>query len=471
MVNLVDSNIAADGICTSQTIAVHKFGGSSLASQPRVNNVSRIISQYSNADDIIVVSANGDITDWLVEFNQGNREVLSKIQEFYQELAISCLADPVRLLKFFEESIHQLTSRQLSEDEVLSFGEIWSAKLLVELLNEKEIPSLFVDSRELLITDSIDDYQAFDLAYFDRGFEKAVYGNFGKRLIVTGYIAKSLCDETITLGRNGSDYTATLLARFSGAESVTLWTDVQGIYTADPRLVKNATPIVALTYDEAKSLAAVGTNVLHQKTIGPLRDQNIPLFVRSSLNPSRKGTQVSQLGDHNEIVKSVALKPDLVKINISHIDELRLAEIQHQLFENHIVSLGADWNESTGSFSILLESSLLQKAKVCLEQTQIEFDVQKEHRAVIAIVGNGIAKNENFLVELEYALAERIQFRVVNQHHKNAIYLVTQETNTTRTLEKIYQASFDVAAEMRLKNSPLTNSSHVEQQTVNEVVV
>ncbi|MCW9017278.1 MAG: hypothetical protein OQJ89_09950, partial [Kangiellaceae bacterium] len=195
------------------------------------------------------------------------------------------------------------------------------------------------------------------------------------------------------------------------------------------------------------------------------------LFVRSSLNPSRKGTQVSQLGDHNEIVKSVALKPDLVKINISHIDELRLAEIQHQLFENHIVSLGADWNESTGSFSILLESSLLQKAKVCLEQTQIEFDVQKEHRAVIAIVGNGIAKNENFLVELEYALAERIQFRVVNQHHKNAIYLVTQETNTTRTLEKIYQASFDVAAEMRLKNSPLTNSSHVEQQTVNEVVV
>ena len=471
MVSLVDSNIAADEQGASQTIAVHKFGGSSLASQSRVDNVTRIISQYTNDEDIIVVSANGDITDWLVEFNRGNREVLNEIRKYYQELAISCLSDPVSLLKSFEASIHQLNTKQFSDDEVLSFGEVWSAKLLVALLNQKKIPSLFVDARELLTTDSIEDYRAFDLAYFDRGFEKAVYGNYAKRIVVTGYIAKDLCEKTITLGRNGSDYTATLLAHFSGAESVTLWTDVQGIYTADPRLVKDATPIVALTYDEAASLAAVGTNVLHQKTIGPLREDNIPLFIRSSLAPLRKGTQVSQLGDQNEIVKSVALKPELIKINLKHIDECHLEEVQHQLFESHIVSLGSDWNEASGNYSILLESSSLQKAVECLEKNGVDFNFYKENRAVIAIVGNAIANNCAFIEELEFRLAERIQFRTVSQHHTNAIYLVTQETNTTRTLEKVYQASFDVAAEIRLRNSPLTNSSHVEQQTVNEVVI
>jgi len=455
----------------AQSIAVHKFGGSSLASVERLENVTSIISTFTNPDDLIVVSANGDVTDWLVDFIAGDTESLDKIDKFYRGIVSNALVEPYVWLSFFEGSISQLKSQSLSDDEVLAFGEVWSAKLLVELLNEKSIRSKFIDARELLATDSIDDYQGFDIDYFDNGFERAIYGNFGKRLVVTGFIAKDLCDNTITLGRNGSDYTASLLACFSEAESVNLWTDVPGIYTADPRLIKKAYPISRLTYDEATSLAAVGTNVLHQKTIGPLLKQRIPLNVRSSLQPTLKGTEVNYLGECSELVKSVALKPELVKLNLFETSESELEEIQHKLFEKHILTLGSDWNESEGEFSLLLESSLLEKAKRFLDSIGVCYDSRAENRAVIAIVGKNICDNEAFIKRLSLALADKVQFRVVTHHHKNSVYLVTQETETTRTLEKIYQASFDVAAELRLQNSPIANPSHVEQQTLNQVVI
>ncbi|TQV84580.1 aspartate kinase [Aliikangiella coralliicola] len=435
-----------------QAIAVHKFGGSSLASKERLNNVAQIIEQQTLAEDFIVVSANGNITDWLVEFSEGEKEALDKISDYYQELVSQTLNKPENCLADFQRDIDELKVKPFSSEEILANGEIWSAKLLVELLNERNVSSLFIDARSILSTDSIEDYRHFDVDYFDKGIEREIYGNFGKRLIVTGYIAQDFCDETITLGRNGSDYSATLLARFGEAESVTLWTDVCGIYTADPRLVKSAHPVNFLTYEEARDLASVGTNVLHQKTISPLVDKNIPLFIRSSLEPQKQGTKVCSQCDSEERVKSIALKNDLSKINIAFNQDICVDTLLHQFFEKHIVALICEHSSNDKKISLLIGKADLPAAENILEQESLQrdtltFEIQNETRSLISIVGKGVLQNSKLFESLEFNLKDKVQYRFFQGTQKNAINLVIQEQDAISILNQVYSACFELESE------------------------
>lgn len=381
-------------------IAVHKFGGSSLATSARIHNVAKIIDVHASLRDFVVVSANGGVTDWLVALTEGNKQVLDQIDAFYTELAHETLADPDHFLSFFQKSLAALRSQSLSEAEILSFGEVWSANLLVAHLKARGLPAVVVDARAVLRTEAIDDFRAFDLSYFDDGLTRLAaevsdeLGDGEAIKIVTGFIASNPDGQTITLGRNGSDYTASLLARFSGAERVTLWTDVPGIYTADPRIVKTAQPIARLSYEEAMALAAVGTNVLHQKTINPLQSHHIPLYVRSSLKPHLPGTQVCRQGDERQPIKSLALKPDLVKVLLRRVAPGELANIQHHLFEANVpslVSTCAETGEGPPASAVLVAAGSVDKACALLHAQGVDSEVLSDRRAVVAIVGQEVA--------------------------------------------------------------------------------
>ena len=421
-------------------IAVHKFGGSSLASKERLENVCEIIKQYTTKEDIIVVSANGGVTDLLVKRVNGDFEALNAISVYYQGLAFSCLQDSAKVLELFYRDIERLKDSSIDTDEVLSFGEIWSARLLVALLNEYHLSSLLIDARELLATDSLDSHHNFDVAYFDKGLERHAYGNFGKRLIVTGYIASNLSGETITLGRNGSDYTATLLANFTDAEKVTLWTDVAGVYSADPRLIAKAKPIESLCYREANALANVGTNVLHSKTISPLRDKGIPLFIRSSLIPEAKGTRISDDNSSGEDIvfesfKSIAVKRNQIKLIVKAKDWDAATNLKRALFDAHISNIQVDYDQAFCNLTLLInESDLLAFIQVA-KRTNLSLNINKAKHSLLCLVGLNISRLENLVDEI----LVQSSLKQLNTEDSDALYFLSRNEIANEDLNRIYQ--------------------------------
>lgn len=439
MASFCSQKVTALAAFDRQSVAVHKFGGSSLSTRPRLRNVVNIISDQTCIEDFIVVSANGEITDWLLTYIAGEQDVLQRIEAYYQELVCSLIEFPKELIEFFHDSIFKIKNGTLSTEAILAFGEIWSARLLVELLNQQKIPALYIDARDLLKTDSIECHSRFDDSYFDTGITKTLYGNYGKRLVVTGFIAKNRVNETITLGRNGSDYTATLLAKFSLATAVTLWTDVKGIYSADPRLVKSAQPIKTLSYSEAKALAAVGTNVLHAKTIYPLEENRIPLLVKASVEPLEQGSIVQQESESPRLIKSVALRNDLIKISLRYRDGFNQKQLLHELFEQHIHVFVADSSVAHSSLSLLVDRASLASAERILESKQLDFHVNQDPRVLIGIVGKKLRGDPVFLSHLKHQLDDSLCYRLIESEFTDLVSLVVRVDNSVKALNQIYQ--------------------------------
>lgn len=437
--------------------AVHKFGGSSVATAERIHNVASIIAEHTNPNDIIVVSANGSMTDWLEAFAQGNADILLQIAQYFEQLATSTLQNPQAILTFFRSTLKQLKnihysngSGSLSTDEILAFGEVWSANLLAELLNQKSIPAGFVDARKLLSTHNIENFQDFDLTYFTNGLNKLTQDDAVQRLVVTGFIANNAQGKTTTLGRNGSDYTASLVARFSQAQHVTLWTDVPGIYTADPRLIPAARPIKQLCYEEAGALASIGTNVLHQKTISPLIDLNIPLFVRSSLQPTYSGTQVQTLSKTTKTIlnnatdqaKSVALKQELVKIELFSISDAALLKLRQELLEQHINILIVDRCQKTNTCTLLTSTASAQKALQLINDHTTAYQTDSATKALIAIVGKDLQTDATLLLKISSALTPLTGYHIAQQENPHTLTLITNNTDAKLALTAIYAACF-----------------------------
>ena len=435
----------------SRRLSVHKFGGSSLATVQRLKNVVDIIQTQSREDDLIVVSANGKVTDWLFEVNQSDdntiARIIKKIENYYCRLVSELLIDSTACIFDFDRELQQIRSGELSEESVLAFGEIWSARLLTELLNQSTIPALFTDARLLLKTDSIDCFEQFDAEYFQQGLQRLRYGNYKKRLVITGYIAKNLNEETITLGRNGSDYSASLLAYLRKARQVTLWTDVSGIYSADPRLVTNALPLSQLSFDEARALSAIGNDVLHQKTINPLQSANIPLRVKSSISPDYAGTLVSELASKTARISSIALKENLVKISLSSIDANTQVTVIHELFERHINAitlntLKLNTLKPDHPWSLLISQDNLSAACEFLSDKKLLVNIDKQTYALVSIIGFHINKQTELNHYLERKLSQIGIEKTVLGDNSHEIKLVLKDERIIEQFKKIYELCF-----------------------------
>jgi len=427
-----------------QKICIHKFGGSSLASRNRLLNVVNIIEEKIDKEDFIVVSANNKITDWLIDFINGNENSLNIIKEFYDSLLVETLNSPGKLLLRINSDIEKLRLRQLTRAEILAFGEVWSATVLVAILNEKGLPSLFVDARDLLKCNSIHNHSEFEIEYFFKGVEKNIYGNFGKRLVITGYIASDLNSNTITLGRNGSDYTASLLANLSEAQSATLWTDVTGIFSADPSLIKQAQPISYLSYNEAKALASSGTNVLHHKSINSLVEQKIPLYIRSSLSPEVLGTCVSEVSFSRPAVnscqvKSIALKQKLYKFVIHFEVQSNLACLTEKLLNNNVSIIETEKSQIKNQITLLIDDNKIEQTKTILSKLNLIYVIETEPRSLISLIGNKIAEQLELSLLLKEKLSHLFQFRVLESGLDDSVLLLSKDKQVVELLESIYE--------------------------------
>lgn len=285
---------------------VLKFGGKSLANGDPINkSIEIILNAIKNNEVAIVVSARGNDTDKLLHLakiaKEGNsfREELVHYFSYHKEISKELSFD----LEFASlyDTLKAIQSLKIYNNEILdkivAYGETISAKIVAYLINAKGSSAIAVDARQLIIAEKKNNELIVNQET-SKQLTKSYFAKIPSKCtpIVTGFIASNPDNNTITLGRNGSNYTATLLANFLNASEVQNWTNINGFFTADPSLVKTALPIAHLSFKEANELAQFGANIIHPKTIVPLVEKNIPLIIKNSFEPFREGTRIDQEG-------------------------------------------------------------------------------------------------------------------------------------------------------------------------------
>jgi aspartokinase/homoserine dehydrogenase 1 len=301
----------------SERWQVYKFGGSSLGTSGRLPRVLELVVAAPRPL-ALVVSALGDSTDWLIlaarSAEEGNisqaRRQLAQVRELATATGRAVLNSqgqkgvkhdldeiltPVERLLSGIELTRECSPRTL--DSIISVGERISVALLARALTERDVPAIPVDARDFVVTDATYGAATVDKAATAEKFAAVSPKWAGSVPIVTGFIGRTKDGTTTTLGRNGSDYTATLVAGLLKATAVTVWTDVLGVMTADPALVREASPVDRLSYDEALELAYFGTRMFHPRTIIPLRESGAALVIRSTTQPDAPGTRIDATGN------------------------------------------------------------------------------------------------------------------------------------------------------------------------------
>lgn len=319
---------------------VLKFGGSSVAGASQIRQVGSIIDGYHRRDIpfTVVVSAMGGMTDLLQAMSQlaagGDTDYRVLYQQFlkkHQAVAETLLSGALlrSTQEILEESFELLGNllygtyllREASPrtiDLIMSFGERSSACLISQYLRDQNIPAAFLDAREIIVTD--DHFGAARVQFTETNEAiTAHYATHESDLhIVTGFIGATREGLTTTLGRGGSDYTASILAAALQADEIEIWTDVQGVLTADPRRVSRAFTIPALTYGEAMEMSHFGAKVIFPPTLHPALSEGIPLRIKNTFDPDFAGTLITE---------SVESSPMPVK-GISSIQEIVLITLQ-----------------------------------------------------------------------------------------------------------------------------------------------
>jgi len=330
---------------------VFKFGGASVSTPERIRSVVGILEKYKGQKLLIVVSAIGKTTNALERitshFFAGNKdEALRLFEELKQQhLDIAtALSLPADLMdEFFTEvewMLHDKPVRPFDYyyDQIVCTGELFSTSIVAACLNSQGLPVSWVDVRDIIRTDANFRDACIDWSYTESKVKSDILPLFDKVdfVLTQGFIGATDENESTTLGREGSDYTAAVFANLLNAEGQTIWKDVQGVMNADPKLFPDASWIEELDYNEVIEMAYYGAQVIHPKTVKPLQNKHIPLYVRSFLMPDEKGTCISGKRNTN-LPPIIVIKTNQALVELSSRDfsfvEEGLTTHVYQLFE------------------------------------------------------------------------------------------------------------------------------------------
>ena len=314
---------------------VYKFGGASVKDAEGLRNLAKIVSKEPD-NLIVVVSAFGKTTNSLEKVLQvclaGDKNFISLLDEVYAShlSVITDLFSPGSDVKREIDASFALLRNYLltsntniydyNYDQVVSYGEIWSTMIVAEFLKENNLDASWCDIRENLLTD--DTYRDANILWDESN--KKLHNTFDfskKKIYVTqGFIGSTAAGDITTLGREGSDYTAAILANMFDAECVVVWKDVPGILNADPKWLPGARKMDEISYKEAVEMSFSGAKVIHPKTIKPLHNKNIPLIVKSFLTPDGDGTVIWADATLKEVMPVFIKKENQILISITPID-------------------------------------------------------------------------------------------------------------------------------------------------------
>ncbi|MDI1303564.1 MAG: aspartate kinase, partial [bacterium] len=390
-----------------------KFGGKSLSNGEGINKVVAIITDKVNQGEkiAIVVSARGNATDELEEIlgvaskNGNYKELFEDFKKYQQDDYDEVdLSEEFNVLEKLFEGVSLIGDYSNKiKDQVLSKGELLSAKLLTAILIKNGVNARFADSRELIKTDS----KFGDAQPLEQLSKKNVINYFKQNNgttvnIVTGFIGSNSKNDTTTLGRNGSNYTASLIANYIDAEELQNYTHVDGIYTANPDLVPDAKKIDHLTFNEANELANFGATILHAKTIIPLLEKNIPLRILNTFNHENKGTLITS-NSNKEGIKTLSVLENVSLVNLEGRGLLGKTGVDARIFrvmgDNDISVSIISQGSSERGIGLVVDADKATKAMIELEKEfENDFyskDVNKitvtDNVSVISIIGQDLS--------------------------------------------------------------------------------
>ncbi len=354
---------------------VFKFGGASVKDADGVRNVARILNSYVQDRVVVVVSAMAKTTNDMervvdLQFKEQYTdalEQLNQVKEFHFDILGQLgLKDTTIIDKIFDYAKSRLDAKidenydQLY-DQIVPIGELCSTKIISAFLENENQKNIWLDARSLVLTNQ--NYRSAEVDWVKS--EKKILDTFqtagpNKLWITQGFIGGTEEGYITTLGREGSDYSAAVLASVLKADEVVIWKDVPGMLNADPKYFDNTEILKNISYREATELAYYGASVIHPKTVKPLQNKGIPLYVKSFDNPLEKGSLINENGDKDSLLPSYIVKENQIMISISPKDYSFMVE--HNLsdvfstFSKHGVSIAIMQNSAL-SFTAIFDCS------------------------------------------------------------------------------------------------------------------
>lgn len=433
---------------------VMKFGGTSVGTGENIRNVAQIVADNAKKGDgvIVVTSALAGTTDRLVEASEqarkGNEEFIKEFKETVLERHLVAVCDAINDEHIRKEIVHKTrtTIDELekvltginyvgevtpkSRDYVLSFGERLAAPIVWGAVRDLKVESRCFTGKEAGIVTDANFGEADPLMNVTTHELKERLGPLlekGVVPVVTGYIAASQDGVVTTLGRGGSDYTATILGVALAVDEVWIWTDVDGIMTADPKIIPTAKMISELSYQEAAEMAIFGAKAMHPRALEPVTKENIPVRIRNVFNPENPGTLISsqRTAKSTDVVKAVALIKDVAMINISGAGMVGAPGSYARIFEvlgkNNINVMMISTAVSEANMSLVIRRALLGRALSTLEIALLGRSLVSEVTAeddvcVIAVMGANMQGTLGVASKIFTAVAHKgINIRMIAQ--------------------------------------------------------
>ena len=447
------------------SLTVAKFGGTSVADFQAMLRCANIIKN-DTSNRLVVVSASAGVTNYLVRLSQQGvsvdeqKEIIENIRTIQLNIT-QHLSAPVEaeLNQEIDSLLDELTQHALTQslkftskttDAILAFGEQLSSRIFAQVLQSIDVAGEYFNVQQVMKTNSLHGKAVVDIKQLGELSAQILAPKLRHNVIVTqGFIGQDSQGHTTTLGRGGSDYSAALLAEALNGDNLSIWTDVVGIFTTDPRITDQARAIKEISFGEAAEMATFGAKILHPATLIPAMRRNIPVFVGSSKEPEKGGTQIKQKVESNPTYRSIALRREQTLVTVKSPAMLHasgfLAKVfailaKHELSVDLIttseISVALTFDNPTGSTQSLITNTVVAE----LEQL---CEVSVEHGlSLVAVIGNGLTLAKGVGRSIFETINDINVRMICHGASANNLCFLVDESDANSAVEKLHNTLF-----------------------------
>jgi aspartokinase/homoserine dehydrogenase 1 len=457
---------------------VLKFGGTSVANPENIRKVKTIVQNLGNQKSAVVVSAFGGVTDLLLntsklasEQNQDYKKTLQEIENRHigaikelipvqnQSAVLSKVKSDLNVLETLLEGsflIGELTSKL--SDKIVSYGELLSAYIISEFFKSEGLDAIFKDSRELIITDDNYGKANVDFKRTNAHCNTFFKSNQHDVVLLPGFVASSDSGDSTTLGRGGSDYTAAIIAAAQDVDILEIWTDVSGMYTANPKLVKQAKCVSNISYEEAMELSHFGAKVLYPPTIQPVLGKEIPIAIKNTFDPENPGTLIAKNNNGNgKTVRGISHVDDICLLSLEGPGMIGIPGISKRFFETlslknisvvlitqasseHSICVGISDNDAQKAEKAVNEAFEYEMATKKIKPAIVEKDL-----TIVALVGDNMKSHQGLSGKMFSTLGKNnVNIRAIAQGaSERNISAVIRKEDVKKALNSLHETFFE----------------------------
>ncbi len=457
---------------------VLKFGGTSVANPENINRVKAIVQKENGKKIALVVSAFGGITDLLLQTSQlasnqdlAYKEVLTEIENKHiavvkdlipvqiQSTVLSKVKSDLNVLETLLEGaflIGELTPKL--SDKIVSYGELLSSFIISEFFKSEGLDAVFKDSRALITTDETYGKANVNFKITNKNCQDYFKTNTYQINILPGFVAASSNGDSTTLGRGGSDYTAAIIAAAVGAEILEIWTDVSGMYTANPKLVKQAKCVSHISYEEAMELSHFGAKVLYPPTIQPVLNKEIPIVIKNTFKPEDPGTLITKNNNkQGKTVRGISHVGNISLLSLEGPGMIGIPGISKRFFETlslegisvvlitqasseHSICVGISDDDVDSAVNALNEAFAYE-----IESRKIKPIIVEKDLTIVALVGDNMKSHQGLSGKMFSTLGKNnVNIRAIAQGaSERNISAVINKTDVKKALNSLHEEFFE----------------------------